>query len=593
MKPYSLLVFLFAAFFSQATGELPWYRRTNFYQVYPRSFKDSDGDGTGDLKGVAQKAQHFKDIGLDAIWLSPFFPSPNKDFGYDVSDFKNVDPLYGNMDDFKNLAKTLAGLGIKFVIDFVPNHSSDLHPWFQLSVNRTHPYTDYYVWDNGTIDDGGKHHPPNNWLSVFGGSAWEWHEGRQQYYYHAFLKEQPDLNYNNPAVVAEMEDVIRFWLDIGVDGFRLDSANYMFESDNRSENETLIPGETDATQWKNYVHNLTQNQDKTYELFHNWALIFYNYSTGKSGKPRALFMEVYTDLDHTIMYYGHGNTSLMFPFNFELLVQGNQSLTSSDFKRIIDSWLDKMPKDGVANWVVGNHDNGRVADRYGFEMVDAINLLTGVLPGMKVTYYGDEIGMRNTFVRWSQNVDPSGQSLGPDNYLKASRDPERTPMQWDSSPSAGFSSNKTTWLPVNPDYWWLNVEKQKAADSSHLKVFQTLSKVRQDEVLLNGTTKVLAPDDDTLIILRTLNSSYFALLINLGSELREYTTLDLALPSNVDVQVVIVSENVEHKIGDKIAANSTKIQLRPKAAILVKSSATQLFLSLPLFVCLLLGNFWR
>jgi len=554
--------------------DLPWWKTAVLYQIYPRSFKDSNGDGVGDLKGITEKADYLKEIGVTAIWISPMFKSPMADFGYDIADFRSIDPIFGTEQDFRELMDKLRSLDIKLLMDLVPNHSSDEHEWFQKSVQKIDPYTDYYVWHDGKVDPAtNERMPPNNWISVFSGPAWEWNEQRQQYYLHHFVKKQPDLNYSNPLVLQEMDDVISFWLDLGVDGFRVDAVPFLTE-DEQFRDEPPLEGKAGVV-FSELDHIYTQNQPGTYRILNHWADLVYNY-TRADNKPRALFVEAYADLPTTIKYYGSGSRSLMQPFNFQLLTKGDESTRPSELKELIMSWLDNMPEGDVANWVIGNHDQGRIADRYGPETVDSMNLLTGVLPGVKVVYNGEEIGMRDTFIRWDQTVDPAGKNLGPQHYMDegGSRDPARTPMQWDGTLSAGFSTNKTTWLPVNPNYWWLNVEAQRAADKSHLKVFQAMTEARKDPVLLRGDLKVLVPDEDTLLVVRSLEQSYFVFIFNMGSEMAEYTSDSLLKPHNLDMDysVVVASVNSDLKNGQVLTKGSSTVSLLPRASVLLKSN---------------------
>ncbi|XP_046668931.1 maltase 2-like [Homalodisca vitripennis] len=557
-------VVTFVVVMADAQEDLPWWRTAVFYQVYPRSFKDSNGDGVGDLKGITEKAEYLSELGVTAIWISPIFKSPMADFGYDISDYRQIDPIFGTMEDLKELSEKLKTLNIKLLLDLVPNHSSDEHEWFQKSVRKEDPYTDYYVWHDGKIDNvTNQRSPPNNWISIFTGPTWTWNEERGQYYLHNFDKKQPDLNYRNPAVVQEMDDVIRFWLDLGVDGFRVDAVPFLFEDEELRDEPTREDGQLD--------HIYTQNLPETFELLRRWADIVYDY-TAKDGKPRALFAEAYADIPTTLKYYGEGKESLLQPFNFQLLTSGNASTRASELKDLILTWVDALPSGTTPNWVIGNHDNGRIADRYGPEMVDAMNLLTGVLPGVKVVYNGEEIGMQNTFIRWDQTVDPSGRLLGPYRYQFGSRDPERTPMQWDDSPNAGFSSSKTTWLPVNPNYWWLNVEAQRSAESSHLKVFQAMTAVRNHTVMLRGDLSVLSPDEDTLVVVRTYQNVSFVLLINMGSYITSYTTQNLFSPLNLDFDMTVVTGSVHSGIepGTFVKKSSASLSLRPKSAVLLQ-----------------------
>ncbi|XP_046688041.1 maltase 2-like [Homalodisca vitripennis] len=497
--------------------------------------------------------------------MNPIFKSPMADFGYDISNYRKIDPLYGSNKDLLELLQKLHELDIKLLLDLVPNHSSDEHEWFQKSVRKEDPYTDYYVWHDGKIDNvTNQRSPPNNWESIFGGSAWTWNGKRQQYYLHQFVEKQPDLNYRNPHVVREMDNIIRYWLDMGFDGFRMDAVPFLFE-DQQLRNDPKLPnGLLDPV--------YTRNRPGTFKLLQHWADVVLEYIKA-DGKDRALFLEAYADLKNTAKYYGRGNRSFMQPFNFELQQYTNFTTRAVELRDIIVGFIHAMPSNVTVTWVIGNHDRARVSSKYEPEMIDALNLLTGVLPGVKGVYYGEEIGMQNTSIRWDQTIDPSGRLLGPDHYQEGSRDPVRTPMQWNDSQSAGFSSNRTTWLPVNPNYWRLNVKAQRKAEASHLKVFQAITALKQDPVLLRGHLKVLAPNNDTLVVVRTFHDSSFVLLINMGSYVTTYTTQNLfsSLGMDIDMTVTIASLNSGLSPGMELKQRRASVSLRPKVAVLLKS----------------------
>ncbi|KAJ9598138.1 hypothetical protein L9F63_026758, partial [Diploptera punctata] len=382
---------------------------------------------------IESRLDYIKELGVGAVWLSPIYKSPMKDFGYDIEDFKDIAPVFGTMEDFRSLSRAMKQeIDIKLLLDFIPNHSSDQHEWFKKSLMKQEPYTDYYVWaDAKGVDDDGKPMPPNNWKAVFGGSAWEWKEERQQFYLHQFLKQQPDLNYRNPKILPWSVDVLQFWLDQGVDGILLD---------HNSVNQTKI-----------------------------------------------MIVETYLPVDKVMDYYGNKTRSIAhFPFNFELITSISHNITAAKVYNIIQTWMEHMPQDAWANWMVGNHDKSRVATRFGPELVDAMNMITMLLPGTPVVYNGEEMGMEDTDISWRDTKDSAGINAGPTKYKLFSRDPERTPMQWNSGKNAGFSTANQTWLPVNPNYVSLNAEAQLAAEWSHIKVFKLLVAARKAEPLVFG-----------------------------------------------------------------------------------------------------------
>lgn len=389
-----------------------WYKNSLVYQIYPRSFKDSDADGIGDLQGIISKLEHVQDIGADALWMSPIFASPQADFGYDISNFTDINEEYGTLNDFDALVTKAKSLGLKVILDFVPNHSSDQHIWFQNSIKRIPPFDEFYVWRNAVIIDG-ERKPPNNWLSNFGGSAWEWNEERKQYYLHQFVAGQPDLNYHNAELREEMEKVLTFWMDRGVKGFRIDAINHMYEdprfldepSSNRSD---LPPGDYDTLD-----HIYTKNQPETYDVLKSWRALMDNHP--KSADTKMILTEAYADFNLTMLYYQAGST---VPFNFMFITDLNIDSKAVDFKRYIDRWMANIPNDPayVANWVVGNHDNHRAASRFGEKRADQLSMLAIVLPGVSVSYNGDEIGMVDTFLTYEQTKDPAGCNAGLERY---------------------------------------------------------------------------------------------------------------------------------------------------------------------------------
>jgi len=343
-------------------SEKDWWQTAQFYQIYPRSFKDSNNDGIGDIQGIISKLHYLKEIGVTATWLSPIFKSPMADFGYDISDFFDIQPEYGTLKDFDQLIEKAKELGIKIILDFVPNHSSDENEWFKKSVRRERGYEDFYVWHDGYIDEFGRRQPPNNWLQAFRGSAWEWNEERQQYYLHQFAKQQPDLNYRNPAVVAQMQRVLKFWLDRGVAGFRVDAVPWCFEvkpdANGRYPDEPKSGFTEDPDDSSYLLHIYTQDQPETLELVYQWRQLFDDYQRIHGGETRILMIETYSPLDYLMKMYGNRTTKgAEIPFNFQFIIGGNDNknntnLKAGEYVKIINKWLKKMPAGKTANWVV-------------------------------------------------------------------------------------------------------------------------------------------------------------------------------------------------------------------------------------------------
>lgn len=359
MKLIALLALIVCNFATFSVAELDWWESGNFYQIYPRSFKDSNGDGIGDLNGITQKVRYLKDIDVQGVWLSPIFKSPMVDFGYDISDYKSIQPEYGTMADFERLAQKLRELGIKLILDFVPNHTSDKHEWFEKSARREPGYENFYIWHPGKVDNvTGKRTVPNNWLSVFRFSAWDWNDVRKEYYLHQFAKGQPDLNYRDPGVVENMKEVLRFWLRKGVSGFRIDTIPNLFEI-NADKNgnyldEPLSGNCKDDPLSHCYLkHIYTADQNETYDMAYQWHEVLEKFKQDNGGETRILMTEAYTSLENIHRYYGDGHRNgSQIPFNFEFLTNIKKDTSAKTIKEVIDRWLNTMPKGVHANWVV-------------------------------------------------------------------------------------------------------------------------------------------------------------------------------------------------------------------------------------------------
>ncbi|KAL5287696.1 Mal-A1.2 family protein [Megaselia abdita] len=558
---------ILATFLVALTSAREWWENGNFYQIYPRSFMDSNGDGIGDLRGITTKLRYLKKIGMDGAWISPIFQSPMEDFGYDCSDYYAIQPEFGTIDDFQALLDKANELGIKIILDFVPNHTSNKHNWFKMSEQRIDPYTDFYIWENGTYDEAsGKHLPPNNWICSFRYSAWEWSDKRQQFYLHQFGVFQPDLNYRNPAVHQAMADVVRFWLNKGVGGFRIDAVPFMYEV-SRDPTTGKIPDEPvaegnacpDPDDWCHLKHIHTQDRNETFELVYDWRDIVDKFSKDKGDYQRILMTEAYTSLDNIIRYYGNGvRNGSHVPFNFEMFSNSNNKSTAQDFSNFIDSWLERMPKDVYANWVLGNHDNNRISARYGTAKIDMLNILVQTLPGHAVTYYGDEIGMKNVYVSYEETVDPQGINAGPDRYRQLSRDPERSPMQWDWTHQSGFSTANKTWLPVYENYKNENVFSQLLAKKSHLKVFMTLTEIRKNASFQKGSFEKSVADN-VLVYKREQDEAYVVIL-NFNDEPKTVNIKEIFPAISNQVKVVTSSVQSEQREGNVINSDAVFVE---------------------------------
>ncbi|XP_072745192.1 maltase 1-like [Anoplolepis gracilipes] len=541
-----------------------WWNNTVFYQVYPRSLYDTNADGIGDLKGITAKLHYFVESGINAIWLSPIYPSPQVDFGYDISNFTDVDPIYGSLEDFKELLAKAKRLGLKLVLDLVPNHTSDKHPWFQKALKGDPKYKHYYMWADGKNKDGKT--PPNNWISIFNGPAWHYVESLNQWYFHQFEYRQPDLNYSNPDVREEMHNVLKFWFDLGIDGFRVDSSPYIYEdSELRDEPRSFVDGATpDNYTYLNHIYTL--DLLPTYELYGNWRQFADKYADEHNTDQKLLVMEAYTSFPHTMQYYNYG----VLPFNFMFIINITAGSSAKFVKKEMDCWMNSMPDGGIANWVMGNHDNHRVASRFPGRS-DQMAMLSMIMPGLAVTYNGDEIGMVDkNDISWADTKDPQGCLAGKDHYSSVSRDPERTPFQWDGTKNAGFSKANSTWLPVNENYKMLNLHNQIRAHRSHYKIYRTLTRLhRKEPALTEGSYRSITTNNDTVLgVIRNSDCRTVLLLINFKDDVSQHVDLSHeGLPHKMRVLV----SNLHSGVRERYHVSTRHIHLPPKAAVVYTS----------------------
>ncbi|XP_022164993.1 maltase 2-like [Myzus persicae] len=545
-----------------------WWQANIVYQIYVRSFKDSDGDGIGDLNGITEKVSYFKSLNVGAIWLSPIFLSPQNDFGYDISDYEEIDPVYGTMVDFERLRDEFHKNGIKVLLEFVPNHTSDEHEWFQKSIMRIEPFTNYYVWKDPIIDINGNKTPPSNWLSVFNsGSAWKWNQQRNQYYLHQFQEKQPDLNYRNPSVREAMKNTLLFWLGRDVDGFKMNSVNFLFErEDLADEPKSNNIGYLD-TDYYSLSHTSTVDQPEAFTIVHEWRQLFDNYRT-REKKTKFFVVECHSPLDKVLLYYGNKTSpGAHFPFNFLFIETFNQQSDAASVHNMIKYWMQNMPNGTWPNWVLGNHDNPRVATRSNPMLIDGLHMIQNLLPGTAVEYYGDELGLINTNIRWDQTVDPPGLNVGPQRYLQFSRDPVRTPFPWDTSYNAGFSNSSKLWLPINPDYWKKNMATESKC-KSNLKIYKQLTQLRRSPTFVKGDLHLYTLSKWVFGFSRSFydHPTYF-IVVNFGSEIETVNLLKArnTLPLNLIVKVSSV--NSGYVTGNLV--NTESFLLRPKAALVL------------------------
>jgi alpha-glucosidase len=481
----------------------PWWQSAIVYQIYPRSFQDSNEDGVGDLGGIIRRLGYLHELGIDAIWISPIHPSPMKDFGYDISDYCGIDPLFGTLPDFEALIAATHAFGMKLLLDLVPNHTSDQHPWFVESrASRTSGKRDWYVWRDPAPDGG----PPNNWLSEFGGSAWAYDEATGQYYYHAFLPEQPDLNWRNPAVREAMHEVMRFWFRRGVDGFRIDVIWHMIKDDQFRDNPPNPEVRPGQAPYRRLAPFYTTDRPEVHEVIAGLRRV------ADEFPDRLLIGEIYLPLERLVAYYGADLSGVHLPFNFTLL---DTPWTAADIARRINDYEAALPKGGWPNWVLGNHDRPRIATRVGPAQARVAAMLLLTLRGTPTLYYGDEIGMSQVAIPPDRIRDPFEKNVP---GLGLGRDGARTPMQWDASRHAGFSRT-APWLPLAPDAKGRNVEAQRGDPASLLSLYRRLIAARHAHAALRlGSCRSVAAGGNLLVHIRALGEERLLVVLNLGTE---------------------------------------------------------------------------
>jgi alpha-glucosidase len=460
-----------------------WWQVGTLYQIYPRSFQASNGDGIGDLDGIRQRLDYLTWLGIDAIWISPVYPSPMYDFGYDVSDYCGIDPLFGSLESFDCLLHEAHAKRLKVILDFVPNHTSIAHPWFMASRrSRDDPKRGWYIWRDPAPDGG----PPNNWLSNFGGSAWTWDETTGQYYYHAYLSEQPDLNWRNHEMRAALHEVLRFWLRRGVDGFRIDVAWHLIK-DSLFRNNPPNPAWTDKDPGiERLLQTYSADRPEVHDVLRGMRQVLEEFD------DRLLIAEIYLPVERLIAYYGKNLMGAHLPFNFQFLSTGWEA---PEIAALIEKYEAALPEGAWPNWVLSNHDSPRIAARVGPDQARVAMMLLLTLRGTPTLYYGDELSIGHVEIAETCIKDPWAKR---EPHLGLGRDPSRTPMQWDTTPFAGFSKHEP-WLPLTPDYETRNVAAMRNDETSILCLIRTLLHYRRTHASLSQGEWHLLPCDDNIL----------------------------------------------------------------------------------------------
>ncbi|MCS6835755.1 MAG: alpha-amylase family glycosyl hydrolase [Anaerolineae bacterium] len=528
-----------------------WWQTGVVYQIYPRSFKDDNGDGVGDLPGIISKLDYLNDgtpnsLGVDAIWISPFYPSPMKDFGYDVADYCDVNPLFGTLDDFDRLLAEAHKRGIRVIIDWVPNHTSDEHPWFiESRSSRDNPKADWYFWRDAKPDGS----LPNNWGSHFGGPAWSYDATRSQYYLHQFDPGQPDLNWRNPQVKAAMLDVLRFWLARGVDGFRMDVVYMIMKHPDLPDQPWVNNPQARA------ANDLYFRQEQIYSHSHPdiFPLMHEIRTLLDSYGDKVGIGEIWIEPEKWVQYYGTPEQpGLHLPFNFRLITT---PWTAEAVRAEVEFMESLIPAWGWPNYVLNNHDQQRLASRLGQQHVRNAALLLLTLRGTPTLYMGEELGMLNGHIQPDQVRDPQGLRMG----LENTRDFCRTPIPWDASPNGGFGTG-TPWLPVNPDYETRNVAAQQADSQSVLALYKRLIWLRkQSAALAQGRYASVASEPGIYAYTRQADDETLLVVLNFSSEARQHP-----VPSQAEI--------VLNTTLDRGGPVSGALNLSPYEGVLLKLS---------------------
>jgi alpha-glucosidase len=501
---------------AQPTGQ-EWWRHAVIYEIYPRSFQDSNGDGVGDIKGIASRLGYLEDLGIGAIWITPMYPSPGVDYGYDISDYTAIDPEYGTLADFDALVAEAQKHHIRVIMDYVINHTSDQHAWFRESrSSRTNPKRDWYVWRDGkgeTATDKGQ--PPSNWQSWFGHSAWQWDETTRQYYYHYFYVQQPDLNWRNPEVHQAMDGVLDFWMKRGVSGFRIDAVSRLFEDPNLHD-DPYLPG-TNAYGDRNIQHKYTDDLPEVHDVLKEVRRVVDKYP----GDPVLVTEADEPNIEALAKMYGNGD-EVQLPMDFQI-ADVNQ-LSAARFRKLFNE-VENNSAHGQPEYFFSNHDQPRQRDRYGdgahndqiAKLMAVLELATRGTPQM---YYGEEIGMRTTDPSRIEDVhDPIGKLGWP---KEKGRDGERTPMQWDAAAGAGFTTNAKPWLPIPPSAAAYNVDTEAKDPNSIYNAYKTLLKLRRTNMALRDGSQESVNDEDANVFsfVRQSGNATVLVALNMGGQTR-------------------------------------------------------------------------
>ncbi|XP_031625656.1 maltase A1-like [Contarinia nasturtii] len=556
---------------------MEWYDNSVIYHIYPRSFKDSNGDGIGDIRGIIEELDYLKELGVDAAWLSPTFKSPMADFGYDIENYYEIDPVFGTMKDMEDLFREAKKRNLKIILDFVPNHTSEKCDWFKKSVKREGKYTDYYIWADGKNNNT---EPPNNWVSRFYGHAWKFNKERNQWYYHVFAKEQPDLNLRNPLVIKELTDVLEFWMKKGANGFRMDAVDRWYESEHLLD-EPLSKLTNDSNLYDYTVHIYTRYLPEVYDLLYKFRDVAEEFEKKMKSEKVLLMTEALVKEHDFPKLYGNSNRKgAQMPINFLLLRHMDRDSSAHHVKKIIDDKIASTPVGARINWHMNNHDNPRSGSTYGERRLDSFIALLLTLPGNVVTYYGEEIGMSDDrTIPYSETLDPLVTLFDPtQNWIARSRDAARTPMQWDGSKRfAGFmptNGSSKPWLPVNKNYKKLNVVRQRKLVRSTLNFYKKLVQLRKRPAFASGTFTSIVINDSVFAYVRELpgQDTYWVLINFDENEEQIDMSRKRELGKNMPKLFKLVAVNPDSQYTKGQIVKADEIVIRKYDAIILKSA---------------------
>ncbi len=541
---------------SSAVSDRPWWQRAVIYQIYPRSFADSNGDGIGDLKGIEEHLDYLSGIlGIDAVWISPFYTSPMRDFGYDVANYVDVDPIFGTLSDARDLIDAIRARGMKVILDFVSNHSSFEHAWFKESrSSRESPKRDWYIWRDPAPEGG----LPNNWLSAFGGPAWTLDAESRQYYLHSFLSSQPDLNWRNSELVDAMHEVLRCWLDLGVEGFRIDAAHFVGKDEEFRNNPPAPQGERfmhkDVGEYDSQLHIYDRGTQLAHDVYQGIRRLADEYP---SEDDILLIGEMHLfDWEEWASYFGPNLNEFHLPYNFGLL---KVDWTPASIRELVTTLEAALPEGAWPNWVIGNHDEPRVASRLGSDQARTAMVLLLTLRGTATIYYGDELGMVDSDVPPELQQDPWGLQVVD---LGLGRDPQRAPMLWTTDAHGGFSPPEAKpWLPtIDPERFC--VDAQVGNEGTMLELTRQLLRVRKERPSLHsGDYRALEVDEpDCLGFFRESPGETTLVLASFSAE---PTTIDL--PTGSAYRLLVAAENDDKLVG---GPNSFSVRLSSFGAVI-------------------------